>query len=66
MRDDDHLAEVMRREFPDRVESGLPIVNRSATDHVGASEINVEGLTRGDIENIGLTAQEVDWILANS
>jgi hypothetical protein len=59
MREDDHVAVVMKREFPDRVESGLPML-----DHVDAVEINVEGLTRGDLENKGFTAREIECILA--
>jgi len=66
LRDDDHVAVVLSREFPDRVQGGLPFLDRSGTGHVGASEINVKGLTRGDLENKGLSAREIGWILANS
>lgn len=64
MRADDHVAVVMKDKFPDRVESGLPILIGSC--YRSAVEINVEGLTRGDLENKGFTAREVEWILANS
>lgn len=66
LRDDDNVAVVMRREFPDRVESGLPMLDRSASYHVCALEINFVGLTRNDLENKGLSAREIGWILAQS
>ena len=66
LREDDHVAVVMKREFSHRVQSGLPMLDRSATDHVGAVEIYFTGLTRGDLENKGLSAREIGWILANS
>lgn len=31
-----------------------------------AVEIDLTGLTRGDLENEGLSANEIMWILANS
>lgn len=53
IRANDHVAVVMGEIFPDRVE----------VSEVG---INVEGLTRNDLENKGLSEREIVWILAHS
>lgn len=53
VRANDHVAIVLKDKFPDRVE-------------VSAVEINVEGLTRDDLENKELSELEIQWILAHS
>jgi len=64
IKETDKLAVWMRNRYPERVSLGAPMLNYSATGHVSAVDINVDGLTDTELVEAGLSIYESELLLS--